>query len=179
MGYNVCDIFCVKPEPKSVQSCKIDFLKLRLSRIIKQLLLITPHLNIWRTTRNLKETLKCRPLVLCVILSNEYDLLAKFWTFHFCSIHRPKTCKNGNFCYLWKFEVLSMAKNSKMSFHQVFCIPDRYLCANFQVKLSRGEGGGAIWRISFEILVKTLYFWSIFCPDDRPSNVYEIWTVAS
>ena len=40
-------------------------------------------------------------------------------------------------------------KNSKIRSGQVFWTIERYLCANFQVKRSNGEGGVAIWRSFF------------------------------
>ena len=75
MGHNICDIISLKLEPKSVQSCIIDFSKMPPSRITKQLQLITLHLKILRTTCNLTDTLICRLLVLYIILLNEYNLV--------------------------------------------------------------------------------------------------------
>ena len=74
MGHNICDIISLKLEPKSVQSCTIDFSKMTLSRITKQLQLITLHFKILRTTCNLTDTL-CRLLVIYIILLNKYNLV--------------------------------------------------------------------------------------------------------
>ena len=74
MGHNICDIISLKLEPKSVQSCTIDFSKMPLSRITKQLQLITLHFKILRTTCNLTDTL-CRLLVIYIILLNKYNLV--------------------------------------------------------------------------------------------------------
>ena len=40
-------------------------------------------------------------------------------------------------------------KNSKIRSRQLFCTYERYLCANFQVKRSNGQGGVAFWRSFF------------------------------
>ena len=57
-----------------------------------------------------------------------------------------------------------------------FCALEKYLCTNFQVKLSNGHGGVVEGRF-FKILVKTLYFCQNVGPiqsGGRPSNFYKI-----
>ena len=50
-----------------------------------------------------------------------------------------------------------------MRSQQIFCILEKYLCANFQLKRSNNEWGVAILSVFFvEIMVKTLYFYHNF-----------------
>ena len=77
---------------------------------------------------------------------------AKFWIFHFFAICSPKTFKIRDFSLFlefWRALNSKKSKNSKMRSAQVFCNLEKYLCANFQVKWPKNEGGVAISRLLF------------------------------